>query len=66
VSLTTSWGNAKKNRQHRPRAELPVVDGLVDKQFRFQRIDKNKFDGWYRQAAYDIAKGIKIPKLATV
>ena len=33
---------------------------------RFPQIDKNKFDGWYRQAAYNIAKGLKIPKLATV
>ena len=45
---------------------------------RFPQIDKNKFDGWYRQvypvkfenhltgAAYNIAKGLKIPKLAAV
>ena len=33
---------------------------------RFPQIDKNKFDGWYRQAAYNIQKGLKILKLATV
>ena len=36
------------------------------KRARFPQIDKNRFDGWYRQAAYNIAKGLKIPKLATV
>ena len=33
---------------------------------RFPKIDKNRFDGWYRQAAYNIQKGLKILKLATV
>jgi len=33
---------------------------------RFPQIDKNKFDSWYRQAAYNIQKGLKILKLATV
>ena len=36
------------------------------KQARFPDIVKNKFDGWYRQAAYNISKGLKIRKLATV
>ena len=36
------------------------------KRARFPQIDKNKFDGWFRQATYNIAKGLKIPKLATV
>ena len=36
------------------------------KQARFPDIAKNKFDGWCRQAAYNISKGLKILKLATV
>jgi len=36
------------------------------KQAGFPDIVKNKFDGWYRQAAYNISKGLKILKLATV
>ena len=36
------------------------------KRARFPQIDKNKFDGWYRQAAYNIQKGLKILKLATI
>ena len=36
------------------------------KQARFPGIAKNKFDGWCRQAAYNISKGLKILKLATV
>ena len=36
------------------------------KQARFPGIDRNKFDGWYRQAAYNISKGLKILKLAIV
>jgi IS5 family transposase len=36
------------------------------KRARFPQIDKNRFDGWYRQAAYNIQKGLKILKLATV
>ena len=33
---------------------------------RFTDIAKNKFDGWYRQAAYNIARGLKIMRVATV
>jgi IS5 family transposase len=33
---------------------------------RFTAITKNKFDCWYRQAAYNIARGLKILKVATV
>ena len=33
---------------------------------RFTDIAKNKFDGWYRQAAYNIARGLKILRVATV
>ena len=33
---------------------------------RFTDIAKNKFDGWYRQAAYNMARGLKILRLATV
>jgi IS5 family transposase len=33
---------------------------------RFTRIAKNKFDCWYRQAAHNIQRGLKILKLATV
>ena len=33
---------------------------------RFPQIEINRFDGWYRQAAYNIQKGLKILKLATV
>jgi IS5 family transposase len=36
------------------------------KRARFPQIDKNRFDGWYRQAAYNIQKGLKILKLAAV
>ena len=36
------------------------------KRARFPQIDKNRFDGWCRQAAYNIQKGLKILKLATV
>ena len=32
----------------------------------FPQISKNRFDGWYRQAAYNIQKGLKILKLATI
>jgi transposase, IS5 family len=35
------------------------------KRARFPSIDKNKFDCWMRQAAYNIFKGLKIPKLVT-
>ena len=33
---------------------------------RFTTTAKNKFDCWYRQAAYNISKGLKILKVATV
>ena len=33
---------------------------------RFADISKNKFNAWYRQAAYNISRGLKILKLATV
>ena len=33
---------------------------------RFNDIAKNKFDGWYRQAAYNISRGLKILRVATV
>jgi len=36
------------------------------KRARFTEIAKNKFDGWYRQTAYNISKGLKILKVATV
>ena len=36
------------------------------KRARFPDIVKNKFDGWYRQAAYNISRGLKILKVATV
>ena len=36
------------------------------KRARFPQMDKNKFDCWYRQAAYNISKGLKILKVATV
>ena len=36
------------------------------KRARFPQISKNKFDCWYRQAAYNISKGLKILRLATV
>jgi IS5 family transposase len=36
------------------------------KRARFPEIAKNKFDCWYRQAAYNIAKGLKILRVATV
>ena len=36
------------------------------KRARFTDITKNKFDGWYRQAAYNIARGLKILRRATV
>ena len=33
---------------------------------RFTDINKNNFDGWFRQAAFNISRGLKILKLATV
>ena len=36
------------------------------KRARFTDISKNKFDAWYRQAAFNIARGLKVLKLATV
>ena len=36
------------------------------KRARFPQIAKNKFDCWYRQAAYNISKGLKILRVATV
>jgi IS5 family transposase len=36
------------------------------KRARFTDITKNKFDGRYRQAAYNIARGLKILRMATV
>lgn len=36
------------------------------KRARFSQIAKNKFDCWYRQATYNISKGLKILKVATV
>jgi IS5 family transposase len=36
------------------------------KRARFTDITKNKFDGWYRQAAFNIARGLKILRVATV
>jgi IS5 family transposase len=36
------------------------------KRARFPQIEKNRFDGWYRQAAYNIQKGLKILRRATV
>ena len=35
------------------------------KRARFTDIVKNKFDCWYRQAAYNIARGMKVLKVAT-
>jgi len=39
-------------------------DGAI--RARFTNIVKNKFDCWYRQAAYNISKGLKILGVATV
>ena len=36
------------------------------KRARFADIAKNKFYGWYRQASYNISRGLKILKVATV
>jgi transposase, IS5 family len=36
------------------------------KRARFPKMKTNKLDCWFRQAAYNIAKGLKILKLATV
>ncbi|MFX0202888.1 MAG: transposase [Candidatus Hodarchaeota archaeon] len=36
------------------------------KRARFPSINKNKFDCWVRQAAYNVFKGLKIPKPAAV
>ena len=36
------------------------------KRARFTDISKNKFDAWYRQAAFNIARGLKILRVATV
>ena len=44
------------------------ISHLHDKAKRaiFPQISKNKFDCWYRQTAYNISKGLKILRLATV
>ena len=36
------------------------------KRARFPSINKNKFDCWVRQAAYNIFKGLKVPKLTAL
>ncbi len=36
------------------------------KRARFTDINKNKYDAWFRQAAFNISRGLKILKLATV
>jgi len=36
------------------------------KRARFTNIVKNNFDCWYRQAAYNISRGLKILRVATV
>jgi len=36
------------------------------KKARFTTTAKNKFDVWFRQAAYNIRRGLKILKVATV
>jgi len=36
------------------------------KKARFTTITKNKMDGWCRQAAFNITRGLKILRLATV
>ena len=36
------------------------------KSARFTDITKNNFDAWFRQAAFNISRGLKILKLATV
>ena len=36
------------------------------KRARFTDITKNKFDGWYRQAAFNISRGLKILRVATI
>ena len=36
------------------------------KRARFTDSTKNKFDAWYRQAAFNIARGLKILRVATV
>jgi IS5 family transposase len=36
------------------------------KRARFTDITKNKFDAWYRQAAFNISRGLKILRLATI
>ena len=42
----------------------PVHDGAY--RARFTTTAKNKFDCWYRQAAYNITRGLKIIGVATV
>jgi transposase, IS5 family len=36
------------------------------KRARFTNIAKNKLDGWLRQAAFNISRGLKILKLANI
>jgi IS5 family transposase len=36
------------------------------KRARFKTISKNKVDCWYRQAAFNIARGLKIMRVANV
>ena len=44
------------------------ISHLYDEAYRarFTTIMKNKFDCWYRQTAYNISRGLKILKVATV
>jgi len=73
-STTAKLTNYEKDRNKK----LSKVRYIVEQYFglshlhdaanraRFTDIAKNKFDGWYRQAAYNMARGLKILRVATV
>ena len=73
-SNLTGWTEYEKNRNKKISKVRYIVEqyfGLSHfhdsaKRARFTDIAKNKFDVWYRQTAFNISRGLKILKLATV
>ena len=71
IAKLTSYEKERNKKISRVRYVVEQYFGLSHlhdraKRARFTTITKNKFDCWYRQTAYNIARGLKILKLATV
>ena len=67
----TSYEKERNNKTSKSRYIVEQYFGISHlhnraKRARFTTITKNKFDCWYRQAAYNISKGLKILGVATV